>query len=132
MAAKSLKLEKVIIAMSAGYRLVIHPAGSCDLEKYDSVFGWTLQNDVEAPDLPAILSQVAGLTQGAHEKLADESEQPQIDPDRHVCDNCDWQGMTEELDPISDYFERVKGGMIAPSGQCPECGALCYPLNAGK
>jgi hypothetical protein len=43
-----------------------------------------------------------------------------------VCDNCDWQGVAQELDDIADAQERLTPGDEVPAGQCPECGALAY------
>lgn len=48
----------------------------------------------------------------------------------HQCDNClerwtDGQIVTE----IRRYDERVDEGGPEPSGECPECGALCYEVE---
>lgn len=43
----------------------------------------------------------------------------------HVCDNCKWKGMTPM--PVTDLEKRTEPGGLVPSGECPECGALCYP-----
>lgn len=60
------------------------------------------------------------------------------DPDRlgsrtaagsNKCDNCDWVGPTTDLNEIQDYFQRVDEGGEVPSGECPECGALAYPVS---
>lgn len=40
------------------------------------------------------------------------------------CQNCDWQGESEELHYIENMQERVAPGELAPEGQCPLCGAL--------
>lgn len=45
----------------------------------------------------------------------------------HECDSCDWKGAAAALQPIKLYAERVTPGGVAPSGECPECGALAYP-----
>ena len=42
------------------------------------------------------------------------------------CDNCDWDGVGDDLDLISDFEERVSADCLVPAGQCPECGALAY------
>ena len=53
----------------------------------------------------------------------------QTDPQQaqHMCARC---GRTfpkgESLHPINDFWERVEAGDIVPSGECPECGGLCY------
>jgi hypothetical protein len=48
---------------------------------------------------------------------------------RHRCDNCGkvWAD-TEIRKEIADYFERVDSDN-EPSGECPECGALCYEVG---
>ncbi len=45
----------------------------------------------------------------------------------HQCDNCQ-QTWTEEqiIHEIRDLRERVEPNGVMPSGECPECGALCY------
>src|SRR5439155_14436990 len=43
------------------------------------------------------------------------------------CDNCGAIWDDTDVDPISDLWERVDPGGVMPSGQCPDCGALCYP-----
>ena len=45
----------------------------------------------------------------------------------HECDNCGAVWKAERLNEIKDYSQRVAGGEIAPSGECPSCGALCHP-----
>ena len=48
-----------------------------------------------------------------------------------VCANC---GRTftdeEELAEISELWGRVLPGDTMPGGECPDCGALCYPADA--
>lgn len=48
---------------------------------------------------------------------------------RHVCDNCDGRWRGEDLQIIADFQERVTPGCPCPSGECPTCGALCYPVK---
>jgi hypothetical protein len=33
----------------------------------------------------------------------------------------------EDLKEITDFWSRVDPGGVMPIGQCPICGALCYP-----
>jgi predicted RNA-binding Zn-ribbon protein involved in translation (DUF1610 family) len=47
----------------------------------------------------------------------------------YSCQNCDWTGSYEELGDIVDYDERVAPGEEEPTGECPECGALCHELE---
>ena len=50
----------------------------------------------------------------------------------HVCANCGRTFSREEpLQPIERFWQRVEAGEIVPSGQCPDCGALCY-LKSGE
>ena len=49
----------------------------------------------------------------------------------HVCDNCQKTWEDEELAEIHDPVERIDPGGVVPSGECPECGALCYPVKGG-
>ena len=48
---------------------------------------------------------------------------------RHRCDNCGNVCIGEHLGTIDDMFERIEPGGTVPSGECPECGALCYPFG---
>ena len=42
------------------------------------------------------------------------------------CDNCDWTGLSQELEDIVDIQERINAGCIVPAGECPCCNALAY------
>jgi hypothetical protein len=42
------------------------------------------------------------------------------------CDNCDWEGVAEDLEITSDLEERISPGDIVPAGECPECNCLAY------
>jgi hypothetical protein len=46
-----------------------------------------------------------------------------------ACDNCGRQYMREMLCEVKDYFQRVDPGGVVPSGECPACGSLCYPIE---
>jgi len=48
------------------------------------------------------------------------------------CDDCDWTGTAGQTEMISDIQERLTPGGVVPAGQCPECGALAYPIQDGK
>jgi hypothetical protein len=45
------------------------------------------------------------------------------------CQNCDARYTQDELDRIDDVHERILPGDTMPSGQCPECGAVCFPIT---
>ena len=47
------------------------------------------------------------------------------------CDNCGWKGKPKinAFADIPNLFERLDPGGVVPSGECPECGALCYPIK---
>ena len=48
------------------------------------------------------------------------------------CDNCNWTGepAIDSIAAIPDLYSRLDPGGIVPSGECPECGCLCYPFPA--
>lgn len=46
----------------------------------------------------------------------------------HECANCGGAWEDGDLQPVRDYFERVEPGGTVPSGECPDCGALCFPV----
>lgn len=46
------------------------------------------------------------------------------------CDNCGLRFLNEELRPVKDLHERVEPGCPMPAGECPDCGALAYPVDA--
>jgi hypothetical protein len=50
----------------------------------------------------------------------------------HYCDNCCKHWDADELKDIEDLHERLEAGGVVPSGECPECGSLCYPLQLSK
>lgn len=47
----------------------------------------------------------------------------------HACQNCDWIGVDGDLEEIQHYSQRVEPGEAEPSGECPECGALCHEIK---
>jgi len=47
----------------------------------------------------------------------------------HRCANCNGVFGAEELKDIKDIFQRIEPGGVVPSGECPKCGALCYPTK---
>ena len=52
-------------------------------------------------------------------------------PSLHECDNCGEQWGKDAVNEIQGYFQRVAAGGVVPSGECPMCGALCYPVKGG-
>jgi len=47
---------------------------------------------------------------------------------KHRCDNCGALFDGQEVKPIQDLFQRIEPGGVVPSGECPACGTLCYPV----
>lgn len=46
------------------------------------------------------------------------------------CDNCGWIGKPLfELHEISNLLQRIEPGGVVPSGECPKCDCLCYPVK---
>ncbi len=45
----------------------------------------------------------------------------------YACQNCEWKGTEAELAPYSDMEKRLEPGDTVPEGECPECGACCWP-----
>ncbi|GGG86674.1 hypothetical protein [Edaphobacter dinghuensis] len=45
------------------------------------------------------------------------------------CSNCGMTWSKHQLKDIQNYNDRVSPGEIVPSGECPECGALCHPVT---
>ena len=50
------------------------------------------------------------------------------------CDNCDWSGELPDdaLTEVKDLADRLEPGREVPSGECPECGCLCYLATPGE
>ena len=49
------------------------------------------------------------------------------------CDNCEWSGSDEQLgrtlSEMHHLAERLDPSSTVPSGECPECGCLAYPVR---
>lgn len=45
------------------------------------------------------------------------------------CQNCAEVWPDDELDPIKDLHQRVAPGEPMPTGECPNCGCLCQPID---
>jgi hypothetical protein len=56
-------------------------------------------------------------------------EGPFADTGEHECDNCGKVWPADKLGGIEDLTQRIEPGGVVPSGECPECGALCYPVE---
>jgi hypothetical protein len=50
-------------------------------------------------------------------------------PNLARCQNCAWTGDADDCAEVSDFWGRVSPGEPMPSGECPECGALCQPYE---
>ena len=48
---------------------------------------------------------------------------------RHACDNCGKISTADKLKDVQDLYQRVDEGEPMPSGECPACGCLCYPVK---
>lgn len=52
---------------------------------------------------------------------------------QHECGNCGWTGSEEQLGcvlaDVPHLAERLDPGQTVPSGECPKCGALAYPVE---
>lgn len=49
-----------------------------------------------------------------------------------ACDNCAkvWpENKVTPLEQCEDLHERLDRGSVVPHGECPDCGAFCYPLS---
>ncbi len=58
------------------------------------------------------------------------SSDPKLaDSGRHRCDNCSKVWDADELKDFCDIMQRLDPGGTVPSGECPECHALCYPVE---
>lgn len=54
-----------------------------------------------------------------------------IDGDKTRCQDCNQIWLTADLDDgdIPHLYERVGPGEPMPDGECPDCGALCQPIE---
>lgn len=49
---------------------------------------------------------------------------------KSYCGNCNWRGVPKiDLLNIEDLAKRLDEGSVVPSGECPKCRALCYPVK---
>ena len=47
----------------------------------------------------------------------------------YECANCGAVWTAAQLAPYHDFWSRVHPGEIIPQGDCPDCGAFCYPAE---
>lgn len=50
----------------------------------------------------------------------------------HECQKCERWWAEADLDQVRHLSMRVSPGEPMPSGQCPECGAVCHPVKFGS
>lgn len=75
---------------------------------------------------PTVRDQLLALDVG-HPSPATASSPGAAPAETHVCDNCGKVHTEDELNEVKDYFARVDPGGTVPSGECADCGCLCYP-----
>lgn len=54
---------------------------------------------------------------------------PACAAERFQCQNCDERWREDQLDVLSDAWERVQPGDTMPDGECPDCGGMCFALE---
>jgi len=66
----------------------------------------------------------------AIDDLATEPEEEAHEGDAEIfrCDNCGHEAPYGSLPPAKDLEARIDPGGIYTNVECPECGALCYPV----
>jgi hypothetical protein len=53
-----------------------------------------------------------------------------VDPTETAeCQDCEWFGPVDDLNPIKDIGQRVAPGEPMPAGECPRCGALAHTME---
>lgn len=82
-------------------------------------FFWKTTNDVSAMSFDS--EEVAVFSASNHAL--------RVHDDLHRCDNCGKVHVNEMLKIAKHLGERVEPGGFMPSGECRECGALCYPIE---
>jgi hypothetical protein len=54
---------------------------------------------------------------------------PPLEDQGHKCQNCGKLWEQDDLKEIEHLGQRVSPGEPMPSGECPDCGALCQPTG---
>ncbi len=80
--------------------------------------------------IPRLVEQLTKLNENLGVLLSSRTEEVS---DQSKCQNCGWTGdegmMKNPWPDIPDLTERMAPGEPVPSGECPECGALCHPVK---
>jgi predicted RNA-binding Zn-ribbon protein involved in translation (DUF1610 family) len=50
----------------------------------------------------------------------------------YQCDNCEWTGDESALLECYDIWSRLEPGDTVQSGDCPLCGASCFPVETHR
>ena len=50
----------------------------------------------------------------------------------YKCQNCQWDGPQEACKPAKDVHMRHVPGDVFSDLECPECGALCFPVHVAE
>lgn len=107
---------------------------------------WSIDLDEDTPEAAAVVAAAIQRdpesTATAFDVKCEDGRTVRVDlrrdhePETNLrCDNC-WAlfkgaGRLARVFPdIPDLLERIGPGGIVPAGECPDCGALVYPLNA--
>lgn len=68
----------------------------------------------------------AGLDFNRLSETAKRHYEAEKNDDVNRCADCERLWLTDELERVEDFWDRVDPGQTMPSGQCPDCGALCH------
>lgn len=131
--------KPIVVTVSGGFAevdLSTIPAGmSVEVRDYDN--GRCFDPEHEDADEAGVEQDSDGKWYSVCEYCFD--DRPESYPSaagqtgEHRCDNCRQHFATEDLiTPIPDLAERVDEDGPEPSGECPLCGALCYPIPEGE
>jgi len=117
--------QRVLSALGCAVRQSTHLAG----EAAEAVRQWS---DPDAPERVYHRLSILGRPPKQDHAPKQDQAPSKIVPageDLCQCANCCEMWREDQLHAIEHWFERCEPGEIIPTGQCPECGALCYWMN---
>ena len=83
----------------------------------------TLQHDIDGRDDPGMSPRTCSYAQFYRPKA--ERSEPNVSL---KCDNCAWRGPYDNARPAHNIAERIDLGGPYTDVECPDCGALAYPV----
>ena len=116
---------KFWVVAPSGARIVVPHTILREARQIARIFNLTKRDEKTVKTFPS------ASVREARAGLIPSEETDALNVANNICQNCGEKFRDDQLEEIGSggFWERVQPGDIVPSGECPNCGALCHPLE---